>query len=91
MKEILPANIDLQYLVFRGHSSLPALAVDLQKSCDLLQVCSNIYRSLSHLLSTPGVPGCEGGDGFQHDRGSLLCLPGAPHVMISPKCALRIK
>ena len=39
MKEILPANIDLQYLVFRGHSSLPALAVDLQKSCDLLQVC----------------------------------------------------
>ena len=52
MKEILPANIDLQYLVFRGHSSLPALAVDLQKSCDLLQVCSNISRSLTSFVYT---------------------------------------
>ena len=45
-------NIDLQFLVFRGHSSLPALAVDLQKSCDLLQVCTNIYRSLISLVNT---------------------------------------
>ena len=41
-----------QFLVFRGHSSLPALAVDLQKSCDLLQVCSNISRSLTSLVYT---------------------------------------
>ena len=55
MKKILPANIDLQFLVFRGHSSLPALAVDLQKSCDLLQVCSKYFYvshiSCQHLLS----------------------------------------
>ena len=52
MKKILRANIDLQFLVFRGHSSLPALAVDLQKSCDLLQVCSNISKSLTSLVNT---------------------------------------
>ena len=45
----LLANIDLQFLVLRGHSSLPALAVDLQKSCDLLQVCSKYSYLLTHI------------------------------------------
>ena len=71
------------FYIFRGQSSLPVLAVELQKSCDLLQVksCSIVFKSIlwKQLITIFG-PGCQSGDNFQHDRGPLLCLPGPPII-----------
>ena len=71
------------FYIFRGQSSLPVLAVELQKSCDLLQVksCSIVFKSIlwKQLITIFGL-GCQSGDNFQHDRGPLLCLPGPPII-----------